>query len=203
MKTGNGLPLQDWRLIQGPILGFAAATLFSGGILLFSTIHLQHSTARLQSGQGQLDTLHSALAASLRNYQAAEQGKAHYLALQTKGALRHEHRLEWLEALEAARKQAGIRALRYRIDAQKPYGPRPAAAHVQLYVTPMHLQYQARHEESFSSIQRRISSTVGHAVMHRCQFARLPPAEAPGLNVDCDYLWFSLAPAPAPTKGKQ
>ena len=102
-----------------------------------------------------------------------------------------------------AHRQPGISGLRYRIEAQKPFGTQDPAGQVQIHATPMQLQYRVRHEESFSSIQKRISSAIGHAVMRRCQITRLPPAESTGLAVDCDYLWLNLASASGTAKEAQ
>ncbi|SFN97220.1 hypothetical protein SAMN05660284_02633 [Formivibrio citricus] len=192
------IPRSDWRLLRAPLLCLAGALLLAGLVLAFCAQVWQRSTEQWAQAQTRLQQAQSAADAIEREYRAAEAGKAHFLKLQASGIVGKERRGEWLELFDRANAAGVMPQLRYRIEAQRPLEHASPIGNSMVYASHMTLQYRARHEAAFSAAHRLLAEAPGHAVPVRCRVGRVSENE-PGLAVDCDYLWLTIAPVARPT----
>ena len=200
MINWREIPVRDWRLIHTHLLWLVSAMLLTGLALLFSQGYLQYTTRQLQPLQTRLREAVAAADTAQSEYQAAEQSKARYLELEAKGIIGKEHRLEWVEQLLSNRNAQLMPDLRYRIDPQKPLERAEPSGGSMIYASPMQLQYSVRHEEAFSRAHQSLFAAPGRPVPLNCLINRKTTANetesATGLDVECNYLWLTIAPAP-------
>lgn len=191
----------DWRLLRTPLLCLAGALLLAGAMLVFCAQARQRSAEQRAQSQARLQQAQNAADAAEREYRAAETGKARFMELRASGMIGKERRGEWLELLDRATDTSVMPQLRYRIEAQRPLEHASPIGNSMLYASRMMLQYRARHEAAFSAAHRLLAEAPGRAVPVRCRIGRTPE-NGPGLAVDCDYLWLTIAPVTQPT-GKE
>lgn len=135
-----------------------------------------------------------------------------YVALQARGVIGDERRLEWAELLEAISERRRLTGLRYEFSPQRALdtasptastAATPAASHAQdAYVSTLTLDVDLLHEEDLTSLLDDLRAQASALVeVKRCSIARLPPtSEGPrraNLHATCQIDWITLRAAGA------
>lgn len=183
-------------------------------VLVVSAMMVKTSSMRRESAEAEMRTQDTALAEARQRVERSGQEREAilnympaYRKLQEEGLVGAEQRIEWIESLRAANKQAGLFGVAYQIEARKPFQligqGNPMAQY--LHHTPMKLTFGLVHEGDLMRFLDILGSQrSGVFLLRRCAMDRPPRADAPGprqanLNVQCDLSWLTIDPPKVPS----
>ena len=116
-------------------------------------------------------------------------------ALQQRGVIGEEQRLEWVELLKAISERRRLLELRYEIAPQRALEALPGSA-INFYASAMKMQQKLLHEEDLTRLLDDLRQQAGPLIVVRsCQLSRL--ARTSGdviaqLQADCLIDWITL-----------
>lgn len=126
-----------------------------------------------------------------------------YQKLQSEGLVGDEQRIEWIESLRKANKQAGLFGVSYQLEARKPFSMpsivNPVAQHIRH--SEMRLTFGLMHEGDLMKFLDSLSGQrSGLFLVKRCAIDRplrtdVPPApRQSNLNAKCELSWLTIEP---------
>jgi len=193
-----------WHAIKIPLLLFLAALLLAGagawwssGLLLDARNHMQQQARASQSSRQKLQ--HSNMEKGL-----IQQHLGGYQALAARGFIGEENRLAWLEAAQQANRDAHLYGLDYSLE-PRIASPAPLAGGLPLGQSAMKLRMPMLVEDDLSRYLDALRQrATGVFRVSSCQLSRTtdvaPEAlSRPGLQVECELLWFTVAEKGAST----
>ena len=207
MKLSAG----DFARLQFALL--AALVMIGGGsgatyLALDAARHARNELAAAQQARDETDARWK----RVRGEEAEiRQNLALYAALQARGMIGDERRLEWAELLKAISERRHLTGLRYEfspqraLDASSPTAPAAPAAPPpghDAYVSTLTLDVDLLHEEDLSRLLGDLRAQASALVqVKRCNVARLPQtSDGPRhayLHAACQLDWITLrAPSP-------
>ncbi|BCL77196.1 hypothetical protein JHS3_29320 [Jeongeupia sp. HS-3] len=181
---------QDWPLLSKALLVLLLG-LGAGLALCYATwrhrdaaqLKFNQALSQLVTMQNQVDDARAQLE-HLGNYQHE------YALLRRRGAIGVEHRLEWVEYLNAeASRRPG---LSYQIGARRALPGVDAQNGLQLFASKLDVRFTASDETGWSSFNAGLRRLPGWAAEGACQIARSPNKDVAALSVDCSYEWLSI-----------
>lgn len=136
---------------------------------------------------------------------------ADYQRLRQRGFIGAEHRIDWLDALAAANRQARLFGVEYNIEAQQAYaGELPGKAQLRLRQSAMKLRLRLLHEDDLARFLGSLAAQrAGVFSVNDCDLQRTTPGAAPtrphsdqpNLQAECQLVWYTLdEPQPAANK---
>ena len=196
-----------WHAIKIPLLLLLAVVLLAGTGVWWSSRKLveaetAHAQQTLASQAAQLK-----LQRSNTEKQLIQQYQGPYQALAARGFVGAENRLAWLEAVQQANRDARLYGLDYSLEPRAPVaapvntlalGQAPTT--VPLGQTAMKVRMPILVEDDLrhflDALQQR---TPGVFRVRRCEIAHPgdsapQPLNQPELEVECELLWFTVAP---------
>lgn len=196
------LTLRDFASMRLPMAILAVVLVAS--FAMVKTTSLRHDTAA-----GQLRTQERALLDARQRVERSglerEAILTHlpaYRKLEEEGLVGPEQRIEWLESLRAANKQAGLFGVGYQIEPRKPFlligQGNPVAQH--MHQTPMKLTIGLVHEGDLLRFFDRLAAQgKGTFLIRKCVLdspAQLddPGPKRPNLNAECELSWLTIDP---------
>ncbi|WP_028455226.1 hypothetical protein [Chitinilyticum litopenaei] len=192
MKLG-GVPRGDLRLLAPGLLALALAITLATVLAVALLRQSQHGQQAQRVHTQELDDLRQQLAQTRRHADWLARHAAEFRALQVQNLLEHEHRLHWLEQLDALQLAQPALQLRYSIAARRIVSTAPGEGEAALMASAMTLNYLARDEEDFSRVHARLQALPGRLLPRQCRLAR---QAASGFTVSCRYDWLTIAPLP-------
>jgi hypothetical protein len=187
-----------WQAIKIPLLLLLAALSLAGagawwssGLLLDARKHMQQQALATQTARQKLQR--SNIEKSL-----IQQHLGGYQALAARGFIGEENRLAWLEAVQQANRDAHLYGLDYSLE-PRAASPAPLAGGLPLGQSAMKLRMPMLLEDDlprFLDALRQRASGVFR--VRSCEMSRgtdvAPEASSrPGLQVECELLWFTVA----------
>jgi hypothetical protein len=120
-----------------------------------------------------------------------------YKRLEDVGFIGTEQRLDWVDSLRTANRDAHLYGVEYQIGQQEPF---PAAvlgaSGLQMRQSPMRVKLQLLHEGDLIDFLRRVAdSRRGVFTMSGCTLTRITntvTAEQPNVNAECDLNWITV-----------
>lgn len=201
------LTLRDFASMRLPMAVLVAVLVVS--VLIIKTSSMQHAAAETQ-----LRTQDQALKEARQRHehsglerQAIMEYLPAYRSLEQEGLVGKEQRIEWIESLRTANKQAGLFGVAYQIEARKPFSMTGLDGTAAQYVhqTQMKLSFGLVHEGDLMRFLDTLSlQKSGLYLLKRCAVGRLARNDNPGprqanLNAECDLAWLTIEPPEAKT----
>lgn len=128
-----------------------------------------------------------------------------YRKLQSEGVVGAEQRIEWIEGLRSANKQAGLFGVTYQLEARKPFAVlgqnNPAAQFLQQSL--MKLSFGLVHEgDLMRFLQTLATQQSGMFFIRSCTIDRAvrndaPAPRQPNLSAQCELSWLTIDPGKA------
>lgn len=128
--------------------------------------------------------------------------------LREQGFVGPEPRLRWVEDLRAAAAQSGLIAIRYELEPRRAHPDLPSGGAYQLFVSPMKLLLDLRHEGDLPRFLARLESRAGGLFdVAACNLRRTRDGgislEEANVSADCALRWYSLDAPDAMAYGEQ
>ena len=120
-----------------------------------------------------------------------------FSALQARGVVGEEQRLDWVELLKEIRDARRLQDLQYEIAPQRRLDPGAGGGPV-FYASAMHLQFKALHEEDLTRLLDDLRQQArAHIRVRACALSHLPrdAGQTPGsphLLADCQIDWITV-----------
>ena len=192
----------EWRIIRGAVSIFGLCLLLSA-ILLVSSVILRNAM------RTEYQTHYNHFRQVSSNYLSVDVDEAiiknqypRFIELFENGVIGNEKRLNWVETLEKAAREAKIPEVSYQIRSRAGYTPdfSVATGGFEMYVTPMMLNLGLLHEIDLMRLLNELDEhakglyTVKSCSVKRDAQATEPSSEQANVSVNCELLWFSIAP---------
>jgi hypothetical protein len=193
---------KDLRAMKMPMLALAVALAASFAMVAFSSA--QHVQSEKQYRDQQ-----TALQEARTRYQRSGDEREtvmHYLQayheLEKIGFVGTEQRLNWVESLRAANKQAGLFGVNYRLIAQEPfpYVTKDNPVSSKVLQSRMLLSFGVLHEGDLMRLFRALSAQQpGLFALNGCSLDRSGRTDAPSpkqanLTAECELSWLTVDP---------
>jgi len=196
------LTIKDLASMRLPV-AILIATLVIAGILVKFSSEQQKTAEKQRRAQS------TALKEARERYQrSGEEREAilrylpAYRALQTEGLVGAEQRIEWIEGLRSANKQAGLFGVTYQLEARKPFPllgqGNPASQFLQQ--SQMKLSFGLVHEGELMrflqmlATQQRGTFFIRSCIIDRPARVDTPAPRQPNLNAQCELSWLTIDP---------
>ncbi|MDH3414484.1 MAG: hypothetical protein OEM98_18635 [Gammaproteobacteria bacterium] len=192
----------DWGVLRNPLILLVVSLAISGG-LLSSSFYLWDKMNR--EHQRETSAL-SAVRAQYQNIDEEEKIIERYLplyrALESKGIIGKERRLDWIDTLRQSSHRVELPNLRYVIDSQSIYQPEflvPGGS-FQIYASRMHLDLGLLHEGDLEALFNDLDANAnGLYTVSKCDLRRLhhqtefvKRADATNLKAECGLRWLTI-----------
>ena len=180
--------------------------------LILSAVLVKFSSAQKTAADAQRGAQAVALKDARERYQrSGEEREAilrylpAYRKLQSEGLIGAEQRIEWIEALRAANKQAGLFGVTYQLEARIPFnlpGERNPASPF-LRQSQMKLSFGLVHEgDLMRFLETLATQQSGMFFLRSCIIDRpvrtdTPAPRQPNLNAQCELSWLTIDPGKA------
>ncbi len=196
----------DWGVLRGALILLVICVAISAGLMSTSYDFWKkqdrvHNAAR------------SALLGARTQYQNIDEEekiiKAYYplyRALESKGIIGKERRLDWIDNLRRAAQRVELPALSYVIDSQQRFKPEIPLqlGTYQVYSSSMKLDLGLLHEEDLSALLNDLDRhagglyTVVDCDLRRSQPTFVKKPDAVNLKAACDLQWLTIKPLGSP-----
>lgn len=194
----------DLKALRYPLLALVAALLASAALVFFTRQELNQEKSRHTSQEGVLREAREQLHKSGDEKDRILRYRASFIALQQRGFIGEEQRINWVDALRAASLNLKMFGVNYQIEAQQPYSAPfvtdagPYRAHQSL----MKISLGLLHEEDLMRFvnalteQRAGIFTLRECSLQRQSAGKVENARAqPNLQADCSLAWLSISEA--------
>lgn len=199
------LTLKDVASMRLPVVILIAALVLSAVLVKFTLV--QQKAAEEQR-LAQTKTLNDARDRYHRSGEEREVILRYlpaYRKLQSEGVVGAEQRIEWIEGLRSANKQAGLFGVTYQLEARKPFTVlgqnNPAAQFLQQSL--MKLSFGLVHEgDLMRFLQTLATQQSGMFFIRSCTIDRAvrndaPAPRQPNLSAQCELSWLTIDPGKA------
>ena len=190
----------DWRMLRGSLVGLAICLVIGAAVLYvsysFSSAQEREFTnesRKLVSVRGRYQTIDE-------EERIIEEFLPRFVALEERGVIGREYRLDWIETLRSASADLKIPELNYTIDSQSPYEAEFAydEGAFEIFVSPMKLDLGLLHEGDLPALIARIERDArGLFRIADCSLTRvgkdlaLDPTQ-PNLRANCTLEWLTV-----------
>jgi len=196
------LSAKDLASMRLPLLALVVSLAISFALVKLSS--MQHKTieAQRQTQTAALAEARTRLQRSGEERDVILQYLPDYRALQAQGLVGPEQRLDWIEGLRAANKQAGLFGVSYQIEARKAFSAIGQGNPVSQYLhqSQMKLSLGLVHEgDLLRFLQMLEAQQAGVYFLTGCSIDRPPSLDAPAprqpnLTASCDLSWLTIDP---------
>ncbi len=196
------LSIADWRFLRAPLLVLSATLLLGSALVFFTYQSFNQSRAALKQQQDALQEARGRLHKSGDEKDTILRYRTAYLALQQRGLIGDEQRINWVDALRAASLQLKMFGVNYQIEAQQAYQS-PAvmdAGPYRLRQSAMKISMGLLHEEDLPRFLKALAEQdAGFFIVRECDMQRqgAPMNESvgmrPHLGAECSLAWLSMS----------
>ena len=201
MKLGAA----DIPKLQIPLLVMVLMIAIGAGTILYSREQTKLAHAHLVTAQRNRNEIDAKLTRVRREETEIKQKSSVFNALQARGILGDEQRLEWVELLKEIRDKHRLLELRYEITPQHALEKTPAG-NFALFASTMKLELKLLHEEDLTRFLDDLRQQARALIqVKRCNVSRLPRSvsgNAPQaqLRAECLVDWVTMRES-EPAKG--
>lgn len=194
--------------LRTPLLSAGALLLVLLILVLVAAAFSVRMERETQAAQQQLRASEHRYRATLDAEQILRNDALLYAHLREQGFVGAERRLDWVESLRTAATMAGVAAIRYELEPRRLHGEMQPMGSNQLFVSPMKLALDLRHEGDLIRFIRLLESRAGGLFeVNSCSLRRARDEsgirlDEPNVAADCAFRWYSLdAPVPMRYEG--
>jgi hypothetical protein len=194
----------DWQVLRYPLLALSAALLASAALVFFSRQELDQEKSRYASQEGVLREARERLQKSGDEKDKILRYRASFIALQQRGFVGEEQRINWVDALRAASLNLKMFGVNYQIEAQQPYQS-PAvtdAGQYHAHQSLMKISLGLLHEDDLMRFVNALDEQrAGIFTLRECSLQRQSAGKVEhakvqaNLQADCSLAWLSISEA--------
>lgn len=195
------MSLTDLLRLRWPVL--SAVVLAAAGAQLVWLAEVGHQRRRedLRRVEEEYRRGHDRLLQAERDEGQIRETIGRFRALEARGVVGPEQRLEWIERLRAARERLALPALDYELRPRRPLVPAGANAErggadtdtgYRLTASTMHVKAGLVHEEDLLRLLDALGAEPSAIV--RPAWCRITQAGGAGLSAECELEWITVAP---------
>ncbi len=200
----------DLQVLRTPLLALLAVAVAGAAIVYYS--ERLEMTARRQLAQqlAQLKAARTRLQKSGDEREIIIRYLDRYREMERIGYIGEEQRINWLDGLRLANRQADLFGVDYQIGTQRPYvyAAEYNPGQLALNQSVMRLRFRLLHEEDllrfFNALARQ---GTGLFTIDQCTLRRINTGGViryqPNVNAECDLSWITLRVAPGPQQRAQ
>lgn len=189
----------DWHFLRLPLLTLLS-TLLLGAMLVYLTFQqFNQSRVALKQQQDALQEARERLHKSGDEKDRILRYRAAFLALQQRGILGEERRINWVDALRAASLQLKMFGVNYQIESQQVYQS-PTVTDTgpfRLRQSVMKINMDLLHEEDLPRFMTTLAALqAGFFVIRECDMQSQGAASGgvqPHLKADCSLSWLTMS----------
>lgn len=201
----------DFRKVQLSLLAALLMIVAAAGTVHLALRASQSADMESANARNERNRIESTLLRMRREENQIKEESALFNALEKRGVIGAEQRLDWVEQLKSIRDQRRIPELRYEIAAQRPLD-NGAAGHLNFFASTMTLQMKLLHEEDLTRLLGDLRQQANALIQVKsCLIERLPKNETernPGahlvanLAATCRIDWVTIDKAEASERGR-
>lgn len=199
MKLGK----DDLRTLRKSLWGLAVTLLVSGLVIYITEDIELHTKQQLRNAQNAVSAARGQLETARQDAESMNAYSIEYGALLDQKIIGEDKRLDWIEGLEAIRKQDLLHDFRYSIDPQQPYVAQPAidSGNFDVRASTMKLQLDLSHEgqllEFVNALRHQSNGwyQLESCTLQRKNIAAIQTVAADGsahLGAECSGSWITL-----------
>ena len=198
------LEATDFPKLQSSLLVTLLLIAIGTGAILWSFERMRLAQTDFATAQRERNEIDSKLRQIRSEENEIKQKAAMFSALQARGLIGDEQRLEWVELLKEIRDKHRLIELRYEITPQHALDKTPSGDFA-LYASTMTLQLKLLHEEDLTRLLDDLRKQARALIqVKRCDVSRLPRSAAENmpqalLEAECQVAWVTMR---AVEKGK-
>lgn len=195
------LTTKDLPRLQWSILLFIALAAAGAAIASLSHRTLNDASKSHQQAKSIRDNMQGKVARANEEATLLREKITVYQALQSRGVIGQEHRLDWIEKIRSIRKARRLLDLNYELGPQQLIQAdvvNPSGNDFDIVASPMELQMSLLHENDLLGLLSDLRNGIkGYLRVNHCDIVRAnssPPASgpAPQLQAECDIDWITL-----------
>jgi hypothetical protein len=201
----------DLKALQNPLLALLIVAVIGASIIYYSERMALVARQQLTRQQVQLKDAQLRLQKSGLEKDIIVKYIDRYRQMEQAGYIGEEQRINWVDGLRLANRQADLFGVEYQIGAQRPF---PYASdfnpgQIALNQSVMRLRFRLLHEEDllrfFNALARQ---GTGLFSIDQCLLRRINTGGIiryqPNVNAECDLSWITVkvAPTPQPTRAQ-
>ncbi len=184
---------QDMHLLRWPLLLALALISLGGAALWYAHTQSQLATRAHSIAQQQHNLANRQLLQARTDEDSVRDTLARYDTLARRGLIGPEHRLDWVEMLDATRRQLGIDTISYEIQPQRPLD-KDAHGAMSWMESRMRLTLRVRHAGVLLGLLDQLHRVDNALVLPlSCDITRR--ADSTDLDGACELRWLTLSPA--------
>lgn len=195
----------DFLLLRAPLAIFLISVTIAVIIVHTGYQSLARTQDRLAQHEAALAQAREKLERSGEEKLLIEQYLPAFRALEQRGFIGTERRIDWLDALRNTGRELRLDGMDYQISPQQRFTGQLAidTQPFELQQSVMKLSFKLLHEGDLMRLLNRLSDArVGVYLLDRCDMKRLSSPEAPilagpNLAVDCQLRWLTLSAPPS------
>jgi hypothetical protein len=200
----------DFQALKNPLLVFLAVTLIGAATVYYSERLRATQRLELVRQQAQLKDARTRLQKSGDEREIIIRYLDRYRQMERLGYIGEEQRINWLDGLRLANRQADLFGVEYQIGAQRPYAYAADFNPGQLALNQsvMRLRFRLLHEEDllrfFNALARQGNGlfTIDQCMLRRINTGGIIRYQ-PNVNAECDLSWITVKVAPGPQSRPQ
>lgn len=189
----------DFRRIRLS-LALALVMIAAGGAIAFGSTRLLETERKAnREALSKRNEIQGKLSRARDEEQEIKQKIARFNALQARGIIGEEHRLDWVEQIRQIRNARKLFDIQYEIAPQRPLDGAGAGGGYDFFVSTMRLQMPLLHEEDLLNFLSDLRNSARAYIRPRdCKVERFPkgPSERggamPQLKAECSIDWITI-----------
>ena len=192
---------KDWPKLQWGVVLFIVLAAAGAAIVALSGKALIDANKANQQAKTVSNEARSKVARAAEEALTLREKIAVYVALQSRGIIGQEHRLDWIEKIRKIKEARKLLDLNYELGPQqviKADVVTPGGNAFDIMASPMKLQMSLLHEDDLLGLLSDLRSGIqGYIRVNRCDIERIaatPPATGPTaqLRATCDIDWITV-----------
>ncbi len=188
----------DLQALRNPLLALLVVLLAGASAIYYSDQLKAAARQQLVQQQNQLKDARTRLQKSGDEKDIIVRYLDSYRQLERAGFIGEEQRINWLDGLRLANRQADLFGVDYQIETQKPYAHAADLnpGQLALYQSAMRLKFQLLHEDDLMRFLAALARQGGgFFTVDQCSLRRIDTRGViryqPNVNADCDLSWIT------------
>lgn len=196
---------EELKLLRWPLLQLGLALLLALALSLVAWHFMRDSARQADAAEQAAEHLRKQAARLQSEEQDMRAKIARYMAIEARGMIGNEHRLDWVELMRAIQRDRKLLGLEYEIQPRQPLAGNAAAGNGTGYIfmnSAMKVQLPLLHEEDLLHFLGDVhAGAAAFTRLRSCKLQRNSTGSAPEnaglraqLGAECQLDWITLAP---------
>lgn len=195
----------DWQYLKSALIFALLALFVAGAVIYYSFDNLDRYDSSFRQQTRKLTNASRGYSVLLKDQALYEAHISEFRALQRKGVIGEERRLEWVEALQRLHKQLKLPAFKFEITPIRKIhtDSMEGGGAISIYASLMELEFGLLHEgELFAFLAGLRAEQVGLFEVRNCRLERVSEQDQLGterienmnIQAHCQLIWYSMQP---------